>query len=110
MSKFSLTDTLVEWLSKHDGRDKIIRLLFYGSLLVGSSDRIHVVLSPILSTENVDNVKKSLSTFASKLSETRRILRLFDDLPMLKYTLHYGFGDKEKVKLEIQFFSGIDCH
>jgi peroxin-11C len=38
--------------------------------------------------------------FASKLSETRRILRLFDDLPMLKYTMQYGFGDKESASSE----------
>jgi peroxin-11C len=46
---------------------------------------------------DVDSLKKSLSTFASKLSETRRVLRLFDDLPMLKYSLHYGFGETENV-------------
>ena len=44
-----------------------------------------------------DALKASLLKFASKLSEARRILRLFDDLPMHSYTLHYGFGDKEKV-------------
>ena len=48
-------------------------------------------------SSDVDGLKKSLSKFASKLSETRRVLRLFDDLPMLKYSLHYGFGEVESV-------------
>jgi hypothetical protein len=52
MSDRSLSDTLVAWLSKHDGRDKIVRLLCYGSLLVGSSERIRSVLAPILSDDS----------------------------------------------------------
>lgn len=35
---------------------------------------------------------KKMATFSSKMSGTRAALRLFDDLPMLKYTLEYGFG------------------
>ena len=102
MSKPSLSDTLVEWLSRHDGRDKIIRLLCYGSLLVGSSDRIRIALAPIMTKSTYVSLKKSLAVFASKLSETRRVLRLFDDLPMLKYTLHYGLGDRETVPIVFQ--------
>ena len=56
----------------------------------------HLFSSPNVGVDD-DALKASLLKFASKLSEARRILRLFDDLPMLSYTLHYGFGDKEKV-------------
>ena len=49
MSKPSFSETLLDWLSRHDGRDKIIRILCYGSMLVGSSDRIRY---PILRPKN----------------------------------------------------------
>lgn len=35
---------------------------------------------------------KKMAIFSSKMSGTRAALRLFDDLPMLKYTLEYGLG------------------
>lgn len=35
---------------------------------------------------------QKLAIFSSKISGARATLRLIDDIPMLKYTLEYGFG------------------
>ncbi|XP_017783794.1 PREDICTED: peroxisomal membrane protein 11C isoform X2 [Nicrophorus vespilloides] len=44
-------------------------------------------------------VAKRLLAFSSKMSGTRAVLRLLDDLPMLKYNLEYGLGGEEPDKL-----------
>lgn len=33
------------------------------------------------------------------MSQTRATLRLFDDLPMIQYTMDYGFGENEPDRL-----------
>lgn len=46
-----------------------------------------------------------MQIFSSKMSGTRAVLRLLDDLPMLQYTLEYGFGRDEPDK----FMSSLGC-
>lgn len=66
-----------EFLETYSGRDKVMRLLYYSAQLISG----------------LTNSKK-LDTFSEHLSECRTVLRLFDDLPMLNYTLMYGLGRK----------------
>lgn len=37
---------------------------------------------------------KRFAIISSKISGARATLRLIDDIPMLQYTLEYGFGSK----------------
>lgn len=67
-----------EFLETYSGRDKVMRLLCYSAQLVSGL-----------------NNSKRLDEFSEHLSECRTVLRLFDDLPMLNYTLMYGLGKKE---------------
>jgi len=66
-------------LSTHNGRDKIIRTLVYTTKLAAA----------VVSSE--ETVLK-LETVSGQLSACRIVLRLFDDIPMLNYTLTYGLG------------------
>jgi hypothetical protein len=63
-----------------------LRTIFSSARVVGEAD------------VDADAFKPSFLKFSSKLSETRRILRLFDDFPMAMYSMHYGLGDKDKVR------------
>jgi len=65
-------------LESYNGRDRILRLICYTSQLVSGC------------TNN-----KKLSNLSELISECRTTLRLFDDLPMLTYSLSYGLGKKE---------------
>jgi Peroxisomal biogenesis factor 11 (PEX11) len=51
-----------------------------------------------LNANNPDLAGK-FAIFSTKMSQTRATLRLFDDLPMLAYTLEYGMGKKVMIKL-----------
>ena len=74
-------------LNFYSTRDKTLRLLGYGSLLLSSS--------PLLSA----NQRQGLRIISAKFSETRTVLRLMDDIPMLRYTLQYGLGSKKVAKV-----------
>lgn len=76
-SKFIVETTKL--LQTYSGRDKVIRTVTYLSLMLSG-----------ISKSN-ENSKKFL-TVSLQLSLCRTILRLFDDLPMLSYTLSYGLG------------------
>ena len=67
------------FLQTYSGRDKIIRTLCYSCKLIAglTSDK---------------ELARKYGIFSSQLSACRMTLRLFDDLPMLKSTLEYGFG------------------
>ncbi|XP_075231982.1 peroxisomal membrane protein 11C-like [Lycorma delicatula] len=70
-----------ELLDSYNGRDKILRLIYYGiNSVTGLCSR---------STSN------KLIKFNNHIDSCRTFLRLFDDLPMLQYTLSYGFGEEE---------------
>ena len=81
LGNFVLND-VCDVLDTYRGRDKFIRTLCYTSKLIGSfsSDELFT---------------KRCQIFSSQMSATRAVLRLFDDLPMLKYSLQYGFGKQE---------------
>lgn len=64
-------------LETYCGRDKIIRLLCYTTKLVAGLKKDDRLLK-----------------FSNLMSECRTTLRLFDDIPMLYYSLSYGLGRK----------------
>jgi peroxin-11C len=68
-----------KFLSAHTGRDKVIRTLVYTTKLAAA----------LASSE--ETVLK-LETISGQLSACRVVLRFFDDIPMLNYTLAYGLG------------------
>ncbi|XP_038079403.1 peroxisomal membrane protein 11C-like [Patiria miniata] len=73
----------INLLQTYGGRDKVMRVIGYGSLFLSG-----LVKSSAKS--------KKLLTISTELSACRTILRLFDDLPMLGYSLSYGLGTQEK--------------
>ncbi|KAB0802912.1 hypothetical protein PPYR_05098 [Photinus pyralis] len=81
ISKFILQD-VCDVLDTYRGRDKFIRTLCYTSKLIGSCTCDEVLA-------------KRCQTFSSQMSATRAVLRLFDDLPMLRHSLQYGLGKQE---------------
>lgn len=42
-----------------------------------------------------DDLAKKFAIFSTKMSQTRANLRLFDDIPMIQYSMEYGWGEKE---------------
>ncbi|KAL7010457.1 hypothetical protein ACKWTF_012674 [Chironomus riparius] len=52
-------------------------------------------MSAVQNDRGNDDLAKKFATFSTKMSQTRANLRLLDDLPMIKYSLEYGFGEKE---------------
>ena len=80
-------DQIVDLLESYRGRDKAIRLLNYMSYLIsGSLERLR----------GKGNDMK-LACLARELSNLRVMLRLFDDLAMLKFTISYGTGKKVSI-------------
>lgn len=75
-------DSTVTMLESYRGRDKIIRTLYYGLHFASG-------FSGNKGVEKIDVLSRALSG-------TRVILRMFDDLSMLKWTMSYGFGRQEK--------------
>ena len=77
-------DKVIDLLESYRGRDKTIRLLNYMSYLIsGSLERLK---------GKGNDLKMAL--IAQELSNLRVMLRLFDDLAMLKFTISYGTGKK----------------
>ncbi|KXJ14313.1 peroxisomal membrane protein 11C [Exaiptasia diaphana] len=76
---------VAEVLESYRGRDKILRLASYSSLLVGGS----------LKNTKLQGVGQSLGILSKNLNECRTILRLFDDLSMFLHCRRYGLGSKE---------------
>ena len=68
-------DFISKLLATSNGKDKVMRIVSYSSMLFASSK----ICPP--------SVKKSLVILSSELSSARTVLRLFDDLPMLNYSL-----------------------
>ena len=82
-------DLICQMLATSNGKDKIIRLFCYSSYFVASWDWT----SP--------NLKKSLLFLSSELSKARTISRLFDDLPMLNYSLQCWRSKDQNVFMTI---------
>ena len=68
-------DFISKLLATSNGKDKVMRIVSYSSMLFASSK----ICPP--------GVKKSLVILSSELSSARTVLRLFDDIPMLNYSL-----------------------
>ncbi|XP_069674973.1 peroxisomal membrane protein 11C isoform X2 [Periplaneta americana] len=75
-----------KFLNSHSGRDKVMRTLSYTTKLAET-----LVTSEESATK--------LRTISAQLSACRTVLRLFDDIPMLHYTLTYGLGNEEPDKI-----------
>ncbi|KAM4809906.1 peroxisomal membrane protein 11C [Rhinophrynus dorsalis] len=79
---------LVNVLESYRGRDRVMRTLCYSCQLLGG-----------IMTQK-EGMKqdwgKSFLIVSSQLSHCRTVLRLFDDLAMLAYSLKYGLGKKEE--------------
>lgn len=71
-------DVLNELFNSYSGRDGVIRTVGYLSLYLSGH------------TGGVKSLK--LRKISEELSYCRLILRLFDDLPMLRHTVTYGLG------------------
>lgn len=71
-------DVFTELLESYSGRDSVIRAANYLSLYLSAR------------TRGTKSLK--LKRISEQLSYCRLILRLFDDLPMLRYTVTYGLG------------------
>ena len=56
-------------------------------------------MSAVQSERGNDDLAKKFATISTKMSQTRANLRLFDDLPMIQYSLEYGLGHKEPDKI-----------
>lgn len=78
-------DVVVKLLESHEGRDKVMRAVGYCCLYLSCK------------TGGRGPVSRNFLTISQELSYCRMILRLFDDLPMLKYTLSYGLGGRQVI-------------
>lgn len=72
-------DYFVKLLNKHAGRDKIVRIIYFScclleSLFSGSRFAVRA------------------SNFAKTAARTRSFMKFLDNVPMLQWTLSYGFG------------------
>lgn len=74
----SIVEDVCELLDSYNGRDKVVRLACYACKLYGCV-----------------NDEKPWQTAGSRLSSARMMLRLFDDIPMIRHTYNYGFGKHE---------------
>ncbi|CAH0723968.1 unnamed protein product, partial [Brenthis ino] len=78
----SILDDICELLDSYNGRDKVVRLACYTCKLYGCVQG-----------------EKSWQTAGSRLSNARLMLRLFDDIPMIRHTYNYGLGKHESSKI-----------
>jgi peroxin-11C len=82
-------DTLVQLVGGYRERDKLIRLCQY--------------VARFLAGTGQTSMGARFNTIAQEFGKCRTVLRLFDDIPMLAYTLHYGLGKKVSIKYVPKF-------
>ncbi|XP_058792364.1 peroxisomal membrane protein 11C [Phymastichus coffea] len=75
-------DVLSGYVDSYEGRDQLLRTLSYAAKLV----------SGFPASKEISDKFKS---FGSKMSGTRVILRLLDDVPNVNYAISYGWGQME---------------
>ncbi|XP_014280202.1 peroxisomal membrane protein 11C isoform X2 [Halyomorpha halys] len=75
-----------DYVDTYGGRDRIMRILYYSSQLVGG-----------LTTS--DKLAQKLDILSDQINSCRTVMRLFDDAPMLCYTLSYGLGKEDPDRL-----------
>ena len=80
-------DFISKLLGTSNGKDKVMRIVSYSSMLFASSK----ICPP--------GVKKSLVILSSELSSARTVLRLFDDIPMLNYSLSCLRNSKKSLEI-----------
>ncbi|XP_073980655.1 peroxisomal biogenesis factor 11c isoform X2 [Rhodnius prolixus] len=73
---------VADYLDTYNGRDKVMRILYYSAQY----------LAGITKSKELEH---KLNIFSDQINCCRTVLRLFDDIPMLTYTLSYGLGRKE---------------
>ncbi|XP_075976304.1 peroxisomal membrane protein 11C-like [Anticarsia gemmatalis] len=74
----SIVEDVCELLDSYNGRDKVVRLACYACKLYGCVKD-----------------EKPWQKAGSQLSSARMMLRLFDDVPMIRHTYNYGLGRHE---------------
>lgn len=72
---------VADYLDTYNGRDKVMRILYYSAQY----------LAGITKSKELEH---KLNIFSDQINCCRTVLRLFDDIPMLTYTLSYGLGRK----------------
>lgn len=75
-------NSTLKLLESHSGRGRILRTVQYGSKMVAGTTFVN------------EQSRNGLLVLSSQLGLCRTILRLFDDLPMLSYTMSYGLGSQ----------------
>ena len=85
----SKLDLICNILASSNGKDKIIRLFCYSSYFIANWD-----LTP-------KSLQKSLILLSSELSKARTISRLFDDLPMLQYSIQCWRSPDQNLMVKI---------
>ncbi|XP_052758170.1 peroxisomal membrane protein 11C [Galleria mellonella] len=78
----SVLEDICELLDSYNGRDKVVRLACYVFKLYGCIKD-----------------EKPWQTAGSRLSGARLMLRLFDDIPMIRHTYNYGLGRHESTRV-----------
>ncbi|CAH2234428.1 peroxisomal membrane protein 11C-like [Pararge aegeria] len=78
----SVVEDVCELLDSYNGRDKVVRLACYTCKLYGCL-----------------RGEQAWQTAGSRLSGARLMLRLFDDIPMIRHTYNYGLGKHESTKI-----------
>jgi len=78
-------ETTCKLLGSYGGREKVMRTAAYAAMLVAGSGR--------------GSLARNAGTLSTQLNAARTVLRLFDDLPMLAYSLKYGTGAQESDRL-----------
>jgi len=81
MTSSSSFEKALEVLETYHGRDQVLRTLEYACKLLSGCCK--------------GKFSSRLNIIAEEFGGCRTILRLFDDLPMLAYSLSYGLGRKE---------------
>ena len=89
-------EEICDSLQFHSPRERTLRLLQYGSLLVSGSTAVS------------HQQRTGLLQLYKGLSETRTILRFFDGIPMLQETIAFGFGD-DKVAKYLARYVMLEC-
>lgn len=96
MSKFPVLDEICNVLETYKGRDKV-KTIF---CLLSSIFAFQFLRTICYSTKLISGLTsdpllaKRMQNVSSQMSAARLILRLLDDLPMLKYAMEYGFGEE----------------
>lgn len=73
-------ESTLKLLESHSGRGRILRTVQYGAKMVAGTKFVNT------------QTGEGLLVLSDQLGLCRTILRLFDDLPMLSFSMSYGFG------------------